>query len=161
MLAEWEHVQLWTDFLVSSLYQVIKRLNAKGLIAEVRKERIGNFPERLVYGITPDDRELLKQLHRDSLTEIWLKPDPFDLAIARFDSDELIELPAVLAQRMEKLGAMLTKIQALNAEAEPELTTSEKHALIHTEFRLRVEIDWLAGVIESLPEIIAEIKAAD
>jgi DNA-binding PadR family transcriptional regulator len=159
--ADYEHVQLWTDISVSSLYQVIKRLAAEGLIAEVRTERVGNFPERQVYGITPAGRAALKKMHHEALTDVWMKPDPFDLALARLDSDELDDLPAVLERRIENLRAMLSTKQALNAQAAPELTVGEGHALSHTEFRLRADIAWLEGVIESLPEIIAEARPAD
>lgn len=158
--AEKEHVHLWTDVSVSSLYQVIKRLTSDGLITEIRTEREGNFPERQVYAISTTGRATLKKLHHDGLTDIWMKPDPFDLAIARLDSDDLAELPAALERRLAGLRAMLEEKKQQYARAVQYLTISEKHALKHSEIRLEADISWLQGVIASLPEIITEAEAA-
>ena len=87
--AEQEHVHLWTDISVGSLYQTIKRLVSEGLLAEVRTEKEGNLPERQVYCITEEGRRNLKELQKDGLRRIWMKPDPFDLALTRLDQDEL------------------------------------------------------------------------
>jgi DNA-binding PadR family transcriptional regulator len=46
LLAEEEHVALWTDITVGSLYGAIKRLAAEELIEEVRVERAVD-PSRL------------------------------------------------------------------------------------------------------------------
>ena len=56
LLAEKEHVHYWTDISVGSLYGVIKRLAAEGLITELRVEREGNYPERQVYDVSPAGR---------------------------------------------------------------------------------------------------------
>jgi DNA-binding PadR family transcriptional regulator len=158
--AEKEHVHLWTDVSVSSLYQVIKRLSTDGLITEVRTEREGNFPERQIYNITDPGRRTLAQLHRDGLSDIWMKPDPFDLAIARLDSDTLDELPAILELRLAGLHDMAEQKQREYQRALPYLTVSEKHALKHSEVRIEAEIAWLQSVIASLPDIISEAQAA-
>src|ERR1700751_682137 len=79
LLAEQEHVTLWTDITVGSLYGALKRLAAEELIEEVRVERAGAYPQRQVWAITDAGREGVGALRLRALREIVLKPDPFDL----------------------------------------------------------------------------------
>lgn len=156
--AEREHLHLWTDVSVGSLYQAIKRLVAEGLLEEVRTEKQGNLPERQVYGITGEGRLRLKELQSEALRRIWMKPDPFDLALTRLDPDRLDGLHTVLSSRLEELAAMLSDTEALNANAIDGgyLTVSEALAVSHGAHRLRAEIAWLQEVLNTVPEIIAD-----
>ena len=96
LLAEEEHVHLWTDISVGALYGALKRLAGEGLLAEVRTEREGGYPERQVYGITDEGRVALAGLQQAALEQVVLKPDPFDLGLSRPDPDRLDDLPAAL-----------------------------------------------------------------
>ena len=154
--AEQEHVHLWTDISVGSVYGAIKRLTAEGLLQEIRVERHGKLPERQIYGITESGLAMLAELRKAGLREIWLKPDPFDLALTRLDPNELPLLPDVLQSRLSELTSMLAEKQGHNAQALPFLTVSERYALAHTEHRLRAEITWLEEIIAGLPKIIAD-----
>lgn len=155
-LAEQEHVHLWTDVSVGSLYGAIKRMVGEGLLAIVRTEREGNFPERQVYAITDDGRARLDRIRSLELSTITFRPDPFDLAISRLDPEKLDELPDVLAERMRGLETLLTQSLAANERAHPYLSIVESLAMAHREQRLRAEIAWLADVITALPEITVD-----
>ncbi|NQX26401.1 PadR family transcriptional regulator [Microbacteriaceae bacterium VKM Ac-2854] len=155
-LAEQEHVHLWTDVSVGSLYGAIKRLVTEGLLTIVRTEREGNFPERQVYAITADGRARLDRIRALELSTISFRPDPFDLAISRLDREKLDELPGVLAERMRGLEELLAQSQASNERAHPYLSIVESLAMAHREQRLHAEIAWLSDVITALPEIAVE-----
>ncbi|MGA5453168.1 PadR family transcriptional regulator [Streptomyces umbrinus] len=156
--AEREHLHLWTDVSVGSLYQAIKRLLAEGLLEEVRTEKEGNLPERQVYGITGEGRLRLKELQSESLRHIWMKPDPFDLALTRLDPEKLDELHTVITSRLDELAAMLSDTEALNANAIDGgyLTVSEALAVNHSAHRLRAEIAWLQEVLDAVPVIVTD-----
>ncbi|HYR13924.1 MAG TPA: helix-turn-helix transcriptional regulator, partial [Mycobacterium sp.] len=96
LLAEEEHVALWTDITVGSLYGAIKRLAAEELIEEVRVERAGAYPQRQVWAITDAGREALGGLRLRALRDIVIKPDPFDIAVTRVDPDHLDDLSAMI-----------------------------------------------------------------
>jgi DNA-binding PadR family transcriptional regulator len=51
---------------------------SEGLIAELRSERAGRFPERTVYEITSRGREALGAVHGEALRRVVVRPDPFD-----------------------------------------------------------------------------------
>lgn len=160
MKAEEEHVHLWTDISVGSVYGAMKRLATEGLIREVRVERRGNLPERLIYDITDAGVAALADLRQAGLRQIWLKPDPFDLALSRLDHDELELLPEVLRSRLSDLNALLEQKIGQAAQADQYLTVSERHALTHTVHRLQAEVTWLEGIITAAPAIIADESGA-
>jgi DNA-binding PadR family transcriptional regulator len=159
LLAEREHIHYWTDISVGSLYGVIKRLAAEGLITELRLEREGNYPERQVYDISPAGREALAVLRRDGLSTVVFKPDPFDLAMSRLDPGSFDSVEGVLRERVAALEVMLADSEAQRAKADEYLTANERFVLSHKSVRLRAEIDWHTALISELPRIIADESA--
>ncbi|MEA9985465.1 MULTISPECIES: PadR family transcriptional regulator [Subtercola] len=154
LLAEEEHVHLWTDISVGALYGAIKRLAAENLIEVVRVEREGNFPERQVYGISTAGLEALTTMRFDELSTFAMKPDPFDLALTRLDRGRLDELPQVIQNRLQALRELLHDTEGLNTKALPYLSLAERFALNHREHRLRAEVEWHEGLVKALPEIV-------
>ncbi|OZD73163.1 hypothetical protein CH263_04135 [Rhodococcus sp. 06-1059B-a] len=159
LLAEEEHVHMWTDISVGGLYGALKRLHAEGLISDVRTEQEGNFPARQVYGITEAGRVALSELRRDGLTDYVLRPDPFDLALSRLDPDRLDELPGIVTGRIAMLKELLHTAREANARARPYLSRAETFALEHREKRLHAEIDWHESLVDALPDLVAEERA--
>jgi DNA-binding PadR family transcriptional regulator len=159
LLAEEEHVHLWTDVTVGALYGAIKRLATEGLITEVRSEREGSYPERVVYGITPAGEESLADLRVGGLTEVVMRHDPFDLAMTRLDPDRLEALPGLIEQRIATLDAMLAASRQNLARADPYLTVSERFVMNHRAARLLAEIEWHRSLVSELPQIIADESA--
>ena len=125
LLAEKEHVHLWTDIRVGALYGALKRLATEGLLAEVRVEREGSYPERQVYGITDAGRTALDELHREGLEQVSFRPDPFDLALSRPDPDRLDDLPSALGARLAALRSLLEATERQNVRARPYLSLGE------------------------------------
>jgi DNA-binding PadR family transcriptional regulator len=154
LLAEEEHVALWTDITVGSLYGAIKRLAAEELIEEVRVERAGAYPQRQVWAITDAGREALGGLRLRALRDIVIKPDPFDIAVTRVDPDHLDDLSAIITARISSLKAMLDERDAHSAAIDRYLTASERLVMKHRADRLRAEIDWHEELSVALPEII-------
>jgi DNA-binding PadR family transcriptional regulator len=159
LLAEEEHVNLWTDITVGALYGAIKRLATDGLIEEVRVERAGKYPERQVYDISQAGRRALSTLRFDGLRQVVLKPDPFDLALTRLDPDKLDDLATVIEHRLMVLRSLLRDSEGVIADALPYLSVSERYAMGHKEHRLRAEIDWHEQFLKAIPEIVADESA--
>jgi DNA-binding PadR family transcriptional regulator len=157
-LAEKEHIDMWTDITVGGLYGALKRLAHEGLIEEVRTEREGSYPERQVWRITTPGRIALSALRELGLSDIVLKPDPFDLAFARFDLEKADVLPDIIEARLGRLRAMLTESEAHTKGVKQYLSLGEIHVMTHKADRLRAEIVWHEGVLANLPEIISDAK---
>jgi DNA-binding PadR family transcriptional regulator len=155
-LAEQEHIDDWTDFAPSAVYGAIKRLASEGLISEDHVEKIGNYPERQVYRISPTGQEALDQLRIEGLSDIVIKPDPFDLALARLDPAALDELSAILSRRLRKLTETLATEEHHLNEIRKYLTLAETWSMSHKFFRLQGEIAYHQQLLSVLPEIISD-----
>ncbi len=159
LLAEEEHIDLWTDFASSAVYGAIKRLAVEGLITGERVEKRGNYPERQVYRISDSGRLALDYLRMQGLTEIIIKSDPLDLALTRLDPDRLDELPSVLGERLATLRQTLVANEAHLESISHFLTTAENWAMRHQAARWRGEIAWHEELLADLPVIIAYEKS--
>ncbi|NUW42597.1 PadR family transcriptional regulator [Nonomuraea rhodomycinica] len=159
LLAEEEHLDLWTDITIGGLYGAIKRLAAEGLIGEVRTERVGSYPQRQVWRITDAGSRTLSSLRLSGLREIVLKPDPFDLVLTRLDPDHLDDLPPVIEARIASLEAMLTDYEAHARSIARHLTLAESLAMRHRVARLRAEVTWHRELASRLPELVAEERS--
>jgi DNA-binding PadR family transcriptional regulator len=159
LLAEQEHVTLWTDITVGGLYGALKRLAAEDLIEQVRVEHAGSYPPRQIWSITDAGREALGSLRLRALSEIVIKPDPFDLAMTRLDPHHLADLAVTIAARIASLSAMLTEWEARAATTAQYLSVCERLMVTHRVDRLRAEVAWHEELAEHLPEIIADEQA--
>ena len=159
LLAEQEHVNLWTDISVGALYGAIKRLAGEGLIVEERIEREGAYPERQIWHISDAGREALDGMRLDGLTEIVVKPDPFDLALTKLDPDRLDLLPEAIGARIRVLEGMIADHEARLIQIDKYLTKAEKFVMGHKTERLRSEVDWHNELLEQLPAIVADERA--
>src|ERR1700712_2177287 len=115
LIAEKMQVPLWTDISVGAVYGAMSRLAAEGLLREAGREQEGNRPPRQLYEITEDGRAALAAERREGLSEVWFKPDPFDLALTRMDPKSLKSFRAVLTARLENIRTRLAETRRISA----------------------------------------------
>ena len=156
LLAEKMKVPLWTDISVGAVYGAMKRLASEGLLREAGREQEGNRPTRQVYEITDAGRSALKDLRREGLSEVWFKPDPFDLALTRMDPKTVKTLPAVIAERLRNVRASLAESRRIYAELPSHIGLAKQWALRHTQYRLEAEANYLADLLNVSKDIAAE-----
>ena len=154
--ADRNHVTLWTDVTVGAVYGAMKRLASEGLLRPTERERAGNRPTRQLYEITDAGRSALAELRRAGLREVWFKYDPFDLALTRTEAGLLEELPALLAERLTTLRAMLEESRRVNATARPHVGLAKQWALRHTEYRLAAEVAYLTDLVAAADTVVAD-----
>lgn len=156
--AQSDRAELWTEVKVGALYGALKRLASEGLIAEVRSEREGRFPERMVYEITRRGREALAALHGEALRTVVVRPDPFDLALVHAAGMDEQELAHVVADRRDALTNQHHAMQHQAEAADPHLSEAERMALAHLIGRLEAEVAWHTALLDRLPKIIADFR---
>ncbi len=152
--AERMQAPLWTDISVGAIYGAINRLASEGLLRETAQERAGNRPTRQLYEITDQGRRALDDLRREGLSEIWFKPDPFDLALTRMDRKTAKGLPAILAKRLETVRAMLAERRKASADARGKYGPGKYWVLRHSEYRLEAEVAYLTDLLKAAKDIV-------
>ena len=148
-----DRTEQWADIRPGALYGVLSRLEREGLVAEVRTERQGNYPERTVYEITADGRRALETLRDQMLRAVVLANDPFDLALAHAGKVTEETLREIVQARLLELNAGLARAESQLSAALPWLSEAEHAVCEHQIDRLRTEIRWH----ERLRDTIAKI----
>lgn len=159
LLAEEERIDNWTDFGPGAIYGAIKRLAVDGLIDERRTEREGNYPERQIYGITAAGSEMLAELRRDGLEQIVYRHDPVDLAIARYDPENMDGLIVALNERLAELKDRCEYAEQHGERIRQHLTLMESHVMRHQHHRLSGEIAWHEELLAAMPAIIDDERS--
>jgi DNA-binding PadR family transcriptional regulator len=96
-----------------SLYMVVQQLTRAGLIAEVETTRVGQRPERTVYGLTDSGRRELRDWLRELVGEPQHEYPQFVAALSLIGAvppDEVVEL---LRNRLRRLEDQRTEIRKL------------------------------------------------
>jgi DNA-binding PadR family transcriptional regulator len=153
LFAERIQAPMWTDISVGAIYGAINRLASEGLLRETAQERAGNRPTRQLYEITDEGRRTLDALRREGLTEVWFKPDPFDLALVRLDRKTAKTLPALLAKRLETMRAMLAERKKVTETVRDTAGLAKYWILKHSEYRLQAEVAYLTDLLKAANDI--------
>ncbi|GAA4899568.1 transcriptional regulator, PadR family [Stackebrandtia albiflava] len=151
--ARLDRAELWSQVKPGSLYGALHRLEAEGLIRPLRTERDGALPARTVYEITPEGDRELKALRDEALSDVGIRPDPFDLALAVSG-----DLPPELLR-----GYLLDRIAALRAHASrfdherdrrwPDQSPTDDLIVEHATMRVHTEIAWHEKVLATVERL--------
>ena len=159
LVAEEEHIDEWADVTPGAIYGAIKRLALEGLIAPLRLEREGNYPERQVYEITSAGRQALRDIRSAALSDIVYRPDPFDLAMARLGTENLDSLRDTIETRLAELRARVDADEIQLDRIAQYLTLTEQHVVRHDRHRLLGEIAWHEELLAALPAILDDERS--
>ena len=154
--AQEDRTQLWTDIAPGALYGVLGRLQREGLIEAIRTERQGNYPERVVYAITPDGVRALAAVRDYALRTVQEAFDPFDLALAHTGPIKEERLATMIQNRLDELRVRRNVLQHQREASAPWLNTADTQVLLHVIMRLDADIAWHESVLEHVPTIARE-----
>jgi DNA-binding PadR family transcriptional regulator len=152
LIKQWGKDQVVNVGQRTSLYRMIVRLEEAGLITAGVTERDERYPERTVYHLTDEGREVC----REWLSEILTTPRnefpefPAGLSFVMLMPPEVAG--DLLGQRRELLTKRISELQSeLGSEVGGQ--PIPRFALLETEYQLAVtaaEAEWLDGVLQDL-----------
>lgn len=155
--AEMTGIENWGDVKVGALYGMLHRLEADGLIEQVRTEQRGNRPQRTVYAITDAGRGELA-IHRDrALTQPFVQSSTVEAALkwpAGLDHDGLRRR---LVQRRGALAAKFAELVTSRElhQREDHLSAASLAGYRRAELHLEAELAWQDELETMLPAIAA------
>jgi DNA-binding PadR family transcriptional regulator len=154
--AQSDRTEAFSDIQVGSVYGALKRLANEDLIREVRTERVGNRPERTIYGITPEGRRALAAIRDRALRDLDRHFDPFDLALTQ--SRDLVEedLAQIVAHRLAALQVQAASMRHHAEHADPYVNEAERMVIQHLIARTEAEVRWHADLAERIPKVAAD-----
>jgi DNA-binding PadR family transcriptional regulator len=154
--ARLDRADMWSDVRPGSLYGALHRLAAEGLIEPVRTEQAGNLPARTVYAITAEGHRELRVLRTEALTEVGLRPDPIDLAVAMSGDLDADMLRGVFEDRIRALNAEAARLEHHADRVWPDQTVADDLVVEHARLRIEAELAWHQLVLDSTGKLTAD-----
>jgi DNA-binding PadR family transcriptional regulator len=136
----------------ASLYQTIERLERHGLVEVYETRRAEGYPDRIVYGITDEGRQVAREWLREMLRNTDGEYPEFIAAVSILFGLPPEEARSELEIRAEKLQSALAVTEQSLADAPAALP---RLFLLEEEYQrtlLEAELSWLRGVIDDLRE---------
>lgn len=158
--ARMDRADLWSDVRPGSLYGALHRLAAEGLIEPLRTEQSGNLPARTVYAITAEGHRELKALRAEALSEVGLRPDPVDLALAMSGDLDEDTLRGYVDDRIRALSAQAARFGHHRDRAWPDQTVADDLVVEHARLRLEAELAWHQMLLDQLGKLTAASQPA-
>jgi DNA-binding PadR family transcriptional regulator len=136
----------------ASLYQTIERLQRLGLVEVAETARVEGYPDRIIYAITDDGREVAQEWLRQMLRATAGDYPEFIAAVSIISALEPDDAREQLEQRERALADELAETDASVASAPAALP---RLFLLEEEYRkavLEAQLAWLRDVIDDLRE---------
>jgi DNA-binding PadR family transcriptional regulator len=152
LIKQWGKDQVVNVGQRTSLYRMIVRLEEAGLITAGVTERDERYPERTVYHLTDEGREVCREWLSEILTTPRNEFPEFPAGL----SFVMLMPPEVAGDLLGQRRELLTKrISELQSELASEVGGQPipRFALLETEYQLAVtaaEAEWLDGVLQDL-----------
>lgn len=157
LMAQSQHGYSINEFIESNLgrvsgmkrataYALLERLERKGLV-RMETERVGNYPPRKVYSITPAGKEAFFDLLQELLVDTDRRASGADIALMFIDWLEPQRAKAFLRERAGRLESLADQLQATPSHKDApgvDFAVQRKVAL------LQAEKDWLLELITRL-----------
>ncbi|ARF56246.1 PadR family transcriptional regulator [Streptomyces gilvosporeus] len=150
LLKQWGKEQVVNVGQRAGLYRTIERLEAGGLIAVRQTERDQQYPERTVYEVTDEGREVTREWLEQMLAVPKAEFPVFPAALSNMLMLSPDEVAPILERRATRLAAQRADLERQSAEAPaglPRITLIENEYLLTV---LDAEERWLRGVISDL-----------
>ncbi len=151
--ARLDRADLWSRVKPGSLYSALHRMADEGLIRALRTEQPGALPARTVYEVTDEGLRELRALRDEAFTEIDIRPDPVDLALAVSADLDRELLRGYLDDRIAALRARASHIEHLLDRRWPDQSAADDLIAEHARMRIRSEIDWHEKVLADLDKL--------
>lgn len=151
--ARLDRADLWSRVKPGSLYGALHRMQDEGLIRPLRTEQPGGLPARTIYEITYEGRRELRALRDEAFTEVDIRPDPVDLALA-VGAD--LDREVLCGYLQDRIAALRARESAMDHQLErrwPDQTRADDLIVEHARMRLGAEIAWHEKVLADVDKL--------
>ncbi|MEU7139934.1 PadR family transcriptional regulator [Nocardia sp. NPDC046473] len=151
--ARLDRAELWSRVKPGSLYGALHRMEDENLIRPLRTEQQGGLPARTVYEITDEGRRELRVLREEAFTDVEIRPDVVDLALAVSADLDRELLRGYLEDRIAALHARSSRIEHQLDRRWPDQNLVDDLIVDHARIRIQSEIDWHEKVLANIDKL--------
>lgn len=148
-----DRAELWSRVKPGSLYGALHRMADENLIRPLRTEQQGALPARTVYEITDEGLRELRALRDEAFTDVEIRPDVVDLALAVSADLDRDLLRGYLEDRIAALRARSSQIEHQLDRRWPDQSTVDDLIVDHARMRIQSEIDWHEKVLANIDKL--------
>ena len=138
-------MSLYTDIKKSTVYYTLEKLEKDGYVVQ-ETEREGKRPERRVYQITEKGKAYFFDLLREHLKSYTRTYYADDVGIAFMDQLPTAEVRQLLAEKREKIQALLQQFRDVPTGHPEHWGYVIQHNIAH----LEADLSWLGSVLSEL-----------
>lgn len=146
-------MDIWAKINISSVYNTLTSLENRGLIS-IKKEQVGNMPERKVYSITGTGTKRLKSLAREELSKIEKgNKIAFWLAVGFIQNLTPEEAKTYLTKRIGKLEGLLEIVGNLYKKCKGDIPFNWLHIIENNIGHLQLDYNETKRLIKSIGRV--------
>lgn len=153
-LARQADLAQWASIGYGSIYHALRRLEDEELIEETLVEQQTGYPQRTVYRITDEGRNVFRGLLRKTCRSVTEPKYPVDLAIVFIGQLSPGERQELLEERLQTLKvtqkSVKEKLEQLD-KGDPRFA-GLRAVLRHDVMLRHAEIQWMRGLIDEVAE---------
>jgi DNA-binding PadR family transcriptional regulator len=143
-------VECYTDVDVGTLYYAIRRLEKKGFIAAVKRERVTRGGVRTVYGITGNGKRRFQQLLNEQFAAKGSIAEKLYAPVLFLHFGNLPLIADLLRTRISRETQAIQEIAGIRKQVAPILSTGGLQLLKHLDLQHRLDRKWLRGVLDDI-----------
>lgn len=139
----------WTEVGFSSIYYLLKKLQAKGYVRGQPGQNIGRGPAPTIYQLTPSGREAWQQAVLEALSVPRPCYTPLQLGLANLAYFPVEEVIAALRSYQQTLSQRLDEVRG-QAQRQRPLPDHVEMLFDYSLTMMGAELSWTKGLIKQL-----------
>lgn len=141
-------IRQWADIGFSSIYYLLDKLEAKGLVSTLGAEG----KSKKAFSITYQGKEICVEQSKLLISQREANKNPFMTGLANSDFMDNKVVSSLLAARLENINSQLADLQE-KAQAQDSLTPSAQRLFSYSEMQIKSEANWIKDQLNNIEEL--------
>jgi len=145
-------IDRWTDIKKGSIYHALRQLKKEGAISEVEQTKVGRYPEKTIFQITAQGKEVFDSLQEQAFLGLFPHFYGFKIALkfnTRRSSEEIQELAEraidVIDQQFKAMDDHLSTLDKSSM-----LYKTDSFFIKHDKMLFGAEKEWIREAVKNL-----------
>lgn len=146
-------IDRWTDIKKGSIYHALRQLEKEGAIVEVERTRVGRYPDKTIFQVTDEGRELFDRMQEEAFLGLFPHFYGFKIALkfnTRRSAGEIREFAErAIAAIDRQFEAMDEYLDSLDKDSM--LYRTDSFFIKHERMVFGAEREWILDAVRNLP----------
>jgi DNA-binding PadR family transcriptional regulator len=148
-------IDRWTDIKKGSIYHALRQLQKEGAIIEVEQTKLGRYPDKTIFKITPKGKELFDSLQEQAFLGLFPHYYGFKIALKfnkRRSSEDIKEFADKAIEAIDlQFKAMDDYLNTLDKSSS--LYKTDSFFIKHDKMLFEAEKKWIREAVKNLSKL--------